>query len=371
MSLRRSPLLTPAALAARRANSLKCTGPKTPRGKAWSSMNGLRHGWDARNLRAKIERTGDKEALAIFDWIFTRFFQLTDMETERDWSYHLRLAARIWCHITGRVLLPRAHKGMAKGWVVDGRVYRYGGGVFRPRSLTVLNFRGLGIRLTNPLPSQRRRMRFAWLPEVDFVDPPPRLPRAKRVRQSKADAKGSGAVPRRVAPDPAVGPESRSNREAAENVVGAELECPLDSVSLSATLSPLLSLLDAAALADPRSLRSDPNPAPGSKGEAAKNVVGPKLECSLDSSALAATVSPILSLLAAAGLGDLKFPGLEAGFGERPAEGELSGRGPSEPGFHCKLWDQPMDADPEDGDPGCSPPCEDCPIWEDCLIAPW
>jgi hypothetical protein len=33
MPLRRSPLLTPASLAARRANALKCAGPGTERGK--------------------------------------------------------------------------------------------------------------------------------------------------------------------------------------------------------------------------------------------------------------------------------------------------------------------------------------------------
>jgi len=52
---------------ARRANALKYTCPKTARGTAWSSMSGLRNGWDARSLRAKIERTGDKELLVLFD----------------------------------------------------------------------------------------------------------------------------------------------------------------------------------------------------------------------------------------------------------------------------------------------------------------
>ncbi len=65
MPLRRSPTLTPAALAARRANALKSTASRTERGKAWSSLNALRHGWDARNLRDKIERAGDKEAAVL------------------------------------------------------------------------------------------------------------------------------------------------------------------------------------------------------------------------------------------------------------------------------------------------------------------
>jgi hypothetical protein len=44
MSLRKSPTLTPARLAANRRSAQKSTGPRTARGKAWSRMNGLRTG---------------------------------------------------------------------------------------------------------------------------------------------------------------------------------------------------------------------------------------------------------------------------------------------------------------------------------------
>ncbi len=44
MSLRRSPTLTPALLAANRNNAKKSTGPRTARGKASSRWNGLRTG---------------------------------------------------------------------------------------------------------------------------------------------------------------------------------------------------------------------------------------------------------------------------------------------------------------------------------------
>jgi hypothetical protein len=44
MSLRKSPTLTPALLAANRHNAKKSTGPRTARGKAWSRLNRLRHG---------------------------------------------------------------------------------------------------------------------------------------------------------------------------------------------------------------------------------------------------------------------------------------------------------------------------------------
>ena len=329
MGLRRSPRLTPAALAARRANALKCTGPKTPRGKAWSSMNGLRHGWDARKLRAKIERTGDKESLALFDWIFTRFFELCDIDTPGGWKYHERLAARVWCHITGRVLLPRARKSIAKGWAVEDRIYQYSGGVFRPRSLTLLDAKDLGIRFTNPLPSKRRRKRFAWLPEVEFIDPPPRLPRARRVRERKLKTrKTETAPPRAAAPEavPAV-------REQGRALV--------------------------------------------TKARDRKNVVNAKLESLLDSLTLAATVSPLLSPSVCAALEALDSSHLAAGRGRGPASTESAGReerrdgAVRQPEFYCELLDQPVDAGPSDGDPGCSPPCEDCPIWADCFRARW
>lgn len=42
--LRRSPRRTPALLAANRANALKSTGPRTPRGRERSSCNAFRNG---------------------------------------------------------------------------------------------------------------------------------------------------------------------------------------------------------------------------------------------------------------------------------------------------------------------------------------
>ena len=44
MSLRKSPTLTPAFLAANRRNARKSTGPRTPGGKSRSRLNSLRNG---------------------------------------------------------------------------------------------------------------------------------------------------------------------------------------------------------------------------------------------------------------------------------------------------------------------------------------
>ncbi len=48
MSLRKSPTLTPALLAATRRNAAKSTGPRTARGKAWSCLNHMKHGGRSR-----------------------------------------------------------------------------------------------------------------------------------------------------------------------------------------------------------------------------------------------------------------------------------------------------------------------------------
>jgi len=58
VSLRKSPVRTPALLAANRRNAQKCTGPKTARGKARSSLNALQHGQYAQDLPAKLRRAG-------------------------------------------------------------------------------------------------------------------------------------------------------------------------------------------------------------------------------------------------------------------------------------------------------------------------
>jgi hypothetical protein len=60
MPLRKSPLRTPALLAARRASARKSHGPISFKGKARSSLNALKHGRYAIHLRRKLLEAGDR-----------------------------------------------------------------------------------------------------------------------------------------------------------------------------------------------------------------------------------------------------------------------------------------------------------------------
>jgi hypothetical protein len=56
MPLRKSPVRTPALLAANRANAVKSTGPRTPQGKARVSFNSFKHGRYAARPEVLAER---------------------------------------------------------------------------------------------------------------------------------------------------------------------------------------------------------------------------------------------------------------------------------------------------------------------------
>jgi len=52
-------MATKKQIAANRRNAKKCTGPKSPQGKATSSMNNLRHGLRARTIILRGEKQED------------------------------------------------------------------------------------------------------------------------------------------------------------------------------------------------------------------------------------------------------------------------------------------------------------------------
>jgi hypothetical protein len=245
MPLRRSPLLTPRALAARRANALKSTGPRTAAGKARSCLNALRHGRRAHDLRAKLERTGDLEALYMLDWFHAHIVEHWQPRNERWWSYTVRLAARVWCFMNGRSQprpAPSVALGPAGGAKQAYKTYQYGDGWRRPRQLQIAYKRGPGIRFVNPTPTRRKHVLMGWLPKFEYLPGPP--PRAKRVR-SQAGV-GSSPSPDAAPSDrcagalwggagriavPSAGVEPPAETEMAKNQVRMKLESPKESIA--------------------------------------------------------------------------------------------------------------------------------------------
>jgi len=182
MSLRRSPVLTFRALYARRLNSLKSTGPRTARGKARSCLNALRHGQrsDRRTFRDKLVRTGDSEALYLFDFIFEQILADSKCPDELRWHRLRSLAVRAWCIESGRRGRKVAKTCLRTKLESGVRIYRYAEKFVVPRRLKIANKAGWGFMLVNPTPSRRRRVASGWIPEVQPLEG--KLPKARRVR---------------------------------------------------------------------------------------------------------------------------------------------------------------------------------------------
>ena len=182
MPLRRSPVLTFRALYARRLNSLTSTGPRTARGKAWSCLNALRHGQrsNRRTFRDKLVRTGDSEALYLFDFIFEQILADSQCPDELRWRRLRSLAVRAWCIESGRRGRRVAKTPLRTKLESGVRIYRYAEKFVVPRRLKIANKGGWGFMLVNPVPSRRRRVASGWIPEVEYVEG--RLPKARRVR---------------------------------------------------------------------------------------------------------------------------------------------------------------------------------------------
>jgi len=94
----RSPKLTPARLAACRANARKSTGPRTVRGKARSSLNALKHGRYARRLTRTLEQAGEREQLRVYWGIVSRISQRFQVDWKRERQVTERLARQVWCY---------------------------------------------------------------------------------------------------------------------------------------------------------------------------------------------------------------------------------------------------------------------------------
>jgi len=103
MPLRRSPILTPAALRARRLNSLQSTGPRTDRGKARVCLNALKHGRYAivvarsARLREKLLEAGHTGQEAAYSVVRSRVAQAMRAQDPASRRRIDQIALRAWC----------------------------------------------------------------------------------------------------------------------------------------------------------------------------------------------------------------------------------------------------------------------------------
>jgi hypothetical protein len=97
MPLRKSPVRTPALVAANRANSLKSTGPRTPRGKARVCLNALKHGRHARRLPEKLVRAGYFRELALYSRIHSFIVRAFQPHGAFEQGVAAALAAKACC----------------------------------------------------------------------------------------------------------------------------------------------------------------------------------------------------------------------------------------------------------------------------------
>jgi hypothetical protein len=104
MPLRRSSALTPRSLAARRANALKSTGPRTARGKARVSFNGFKHGRHAvrpEELAERLLRAGYCREAALYRQVRWQVGQVFRPQGDAGWKRLYRLSAWVWSFRTG------------------------------------------------------------------------------------------------------------------------------------------------------------------------------------------------------------------------------------------------------------------------------
>lgn len=98
--LRKSPVRTPALLAANRRNALNSTGPRTIAGKARVALNGLKHGRYARHLHRRLLLADDWERAWLYrgvQSVVSRVYGPRDLIQYRDCE---RMASEVWSHLS-------------------------------------------------------------------------------------------------------------------------------------------------------------------------------------------------------------------------------------------------------------------------------
>src|SRR5437667_5577867 len=107
MPLRRSPHRTPTFLGACLANSRKSTGPRTPRGKAHSCLNALKHGRYAKDFRRLVLGRCQADA-RLYDFVLGQLYVAFEPQTPSDAVGAERMAAQAccWLWVRGRAQGP-------------------------------------------------------------------------------------------------------------------------------------------------------------------------------------------------------------------------------------------------------------------------
>jgi len=95
--LRKPPTRTDAFLAANRRNALKCTGPRTPEGKARSSLNNLKHGRYAQRLPETLETAGMQSGAALYNQIRSEITATFKPKDQVEVKQVERVTRIVWC----------------------------------------------------------------------------------------------------------------------------------------------------------------------------------------------------------------------------------------------------------------------------------
>jgi len=226
--LRKSPFRSPALLAANRANSLKSTGPRTPQGKARSSLNALEHGDYACRLPERLRAAGYGERAALHQTAYQEICGAFRPEGPAERAQAVRLANNVVamaeqagvfgtkpeCPLFSARLGPRFHSlfpirvdDPARNWAgFLGAAER----VLDTPEIAAQRVRrdarckpaGFGVRVSG-FGSHRRRRHFAK-PESQTPDPGStgtapeagsRMPgEASRLPNAAADCRGAGKI---------------------------------------------------------------------------------------------------------------------------------------------------------------------------------
>lgn len=97
MPLIKQKTITPASLAARRANAKLSTGPRTRKGKARIYGNNLKHGFYAKSFRDRLVRMGNAKALQTYDSILASIETHLKKKGPADLARAEKLARQKWC----------------------------------------------------------------------------------------------------------------------------------------------------------------------------------------------------------------------------------------------------------------------------------